>query len=158
MREGITVGELRELLSTQELLDLLDKLNIDTGTFGQILTVINKLPGILDSVRISFGTPNRAGLYTVAVVTDGSAVLGLGGAVLLAPLLDLIPLDLGGVLVLAVLAALSMPVLAGDDRPCGRHLAGRAAVERTARRKNLQEPVNGGGRAAAVRPNASSHF
>ncbi|MBS5134719.1 MAG: hypothetical protein KHZ05_04640 [Oscillospiraceae bacterium] len=70
MREGITVGELRELLSTQELLDLLDKLNIDTGTFGQILTVINKLPGILDSVRISFGTPNRAGLYTVAVVTD----------------------------------------------------------------------------------------
>lgn len=70
MREGITVGELRELLSTQELLDLLDKLNIDTGTFGQILTVINKLPGILDSVRISFGEPNRAGLYTVAVVTD----------------------------------------------------------------------------------------
>lgn len=70
MQEGITVGELRELLSTQELLDLLDKLNIDTGTFGQILTVINKLPGILDSVRISFGEPNRAGLYTVAVVTD----------------------------------------------------------------------------------------
>lgn len=70
MREGITVGELRELLSTQELLDLLNKLNIDTGTFGQILTVINKLPGILDSVRISFGEPNRAGLYTVAVVTD----------------------------------------------------------------------------------------
>ncbi len=70
MNDGVTVGELRQLLSTQELLDLLDKLNIDTGTFGQILTVINKLPGLLDSVRISFGTPNRAGLYTVAVVTD----------------------------------------------------------------------------------------
>ena len=70
LNDGVTVGELRELLSTQELLDLLDKLNIDTGTFGQILTVINKLPGILDSVRISFGTPNRAGLYTVAAVTD----------------------------------------------------------------------------------------
>ena len=70
MNDGVTVGELRELFSTQELLDLLDKLNIDTGTFGQILTVINKLPGILDSVRISFGTPNRAGLYTVAAVTD----------------------------------------------------------------------------------------
>ena len=70
MNDGVTVGELRQLLSTQELLDLLDKLNIDTGTFGQILTVINKLPGVLDSVRISFGTPNRAGLYTVAVVTD----------------------------------------------------------------------------------------
>ena len=70
LNEGVTVGELRELFNTQALLDLLDKLNIDTGTFGQIMTVINKLPGILDSVRISFGTPNRAGLYTVAVVTD----------------------------------------------------------------------------------------
>ena len=38
-------------------------------------------------------------------------VLGLGGAVALAPLLGLIPLDLGGALVLIVLAALSMPVL-----------------------------------------------
>lgn len=70
MQDGITVGELRQLLSTQQLLELLDKLNIDTGTFGQILEVVNKLPGILDSVRVSFGTPNRAGLYTVAAVTD----------------------------------------------------------------------------------------
>lgn len=70
LNDGVTVGELRNLFNTQGLLDLLDKLNIDTGTFGQIMTVINKLPGILDSVRISFGTPNRAGLYTVAVVTD----------------------------------------------------------------------------------------
>ena len=70
LNEGVTVGELRQMFSTQELLDLLDKLNIDTGTFGQILTVVNNLPGILDSVRISFGTPNRAGLYTVAAVTD----------------------------------------------------------------------------------------
>ena len=70
MQDGITVGELRQLLSTQQLLGLLDKLNIDTGTFGQILEVVNKLPGILDSVRVSFGTPNRAGLYTVAAVTD----------------------------------------------------------------------------------------
>lgn len=70
MNDGVTVGELRELFSTQELLDLLDKLNIDTGTFGQILSVINKLPGVMDSVRIGFGTPNRAGLYTVTAVTD----------------------------------------------------------------------------------------
>lgn len=70
LNDGITVGELRELFSTQELLDLLDKLNIDTGTFGQILTVINGLPSIVDTLRISFGTPNRAGLYTVAAVTD----------------------------------------------------------------------------------------
>lgn len=70
MNDGVTMGELRELFSTQELLDLLDKLNIDTGTFGQILNVINKLPGVMDSVRIGFGTPNRAGLYTVTAVTD----------------------------------------------------------------------------------------
>lgn len=70
MQDGVTVGELQQLFSTQELLDLLDKLNIDTGTFGQILTVINKLPGIMDSVRVGFGTPNRAGLYTVTAVTD----------------------------------------------------------------------------------------
>ena len=70
MNDGVTVGELRELFSTQELLDLLDKLNIDTGTFGQILSVIDKLPGVMDSVRIGFGTPNRAGLYTVTAITD----------------------------------------------------------------------------------------
>lgn len=70
MNDGVTVGGLRELFSTQELLELLDKLNIDTGTFGEILNVINKLPSIMDSVRVSFGEPNRAGLYTVAAVTD----------------------------------------------------------------------------------------
>ena len=70
LNDGVTVGELRELLSTQELLDLLDTLNIDTGTFGQILSAVNNMPGILDSVRVAFGVPNRAGLYTVAAVTD----------------------------------------------------------------------------------------
>ena len=70
LNDGITVGELRELLSTQELLDLLDKLNIDTGTFGQILSALNSLPSLLDSVSVSFGTPSKAGLYTVVAVTD----------------------------------------------------------------------------------------
>ena len=70
LNEGVTIGELRELFSTQELLDLLDKLNIDTGTFGQILNVINNMPSLVDSVRIAFGTPSRAGLYTVAAITD----------------------------------------------------------------------------------------
>lgn len=70
MNDGITVGELRTLFSTQGVLDALNALGINTGTFGQILEVINKMPGIMDSVRISFGTPNRAGLYTVAAVTD----------------------------------------------------------------------------------------
>lgn len=70
MQDGVTVGELRKLFSTQELLDLLEKLHIDTGTFGQILKVINKLPGIADNVRVGFGTPNRPGLYAVTAVTD----------------------------------------------------------------------------------------
>ncbi|UWP69173.1 hypothetical protein NQ490_04785 [Subdoligranulum variabile] len=70
MNDGMTLGELRDLFNTQELLDLLDKLNIDTGTFGQIMTVINKLPSVTDNLRVSFGTPNRAGLYTVGAVTD----------------------------------------------------------------------------------------
>ena len=48
----------------------MDKLNIDTGTFGQILKVINNMPSLVDSVRIAFGTPNRAGLYTVTAITD----------------------------------------------------------------------------------------
>lgn len=70
MQDGVTVGELRKLFSTQELLDLLEKLHIDTGTFGQILKVINKLPGIADNFRVGFGTPNRPGLYAVTAVTD----------------------------------------------------------------------------------------
>lgn len=70
LNDGITVGELRELLSTQELLDLLDELNIDTGTFGQILSALNSLPSLVDSVSVSFGTPSKAGLYTVVAVTD----------------------------------------------------------------------------------------
>lgn len=70
MQDGVTVGELRKLFSTQQLLELLDKLHIDTGTFGQILKVINKLPGIADNVRVGFGTPNRPGLYAVTAVTD----------------------------------------------------------------------------------------
>lgn len=70
MQDGMTVGELRKLFSTQELLDTLKKLHIDMGTVGQILEIINKLPSVADTVRVSFGTPNRAGLYTVTAVTD----------------------------------------------------------------------------------------
>lgn len=70
MQDGMTVGELRKLFSIQELLDTLKKLHIDTGTVGQILEIINKIPSVADTVRVSFGTPNRAGLYTVTAVTD----------------------------------------------------------------------------------------
>ncbi|MBS1403298.1 MAG: hypothetical protein HPZ79_10005 [Oscillospiraceae bacterium] len=84
MRDGMTIGELRELLSTQDLLDLLDKLNIDTGTFGQILSVLNKLPGIADNVHVAFGSPNRAGLYAVTAITDNKNYeTGVGTGLLL---------------------------------------------------------------------------
>ena len=83
LNDGVTLGELRQLLSTQELLDLLAKLNIDTGTFGQILTVINKLPAITDSIRVSFCYPNRAGMYLVTAVTDNKNYnTGVGAGVL----------------------------------------------------------------------------
>lgn len=39
------------------------------GAIGQLLDVINKLPSVVDGLRISFGSPNRAGLYTVAAIT-----------------------------------------------------------------------------------------
>lgn len=70
LQEGVTVGQLREIFSTQELLNALDVLGIDTGSIGQLLTALNNMPSIADSLRISFGTPNHAGLYTVAAVTD----------------------------------------------------------------------------------------
>ena len=70
MQEGVTVGELRKIFSTQELLNLLEKLNIDLGVIGEIMSVLNNMPGILDSVRIGFGTPNHAGLYTATAITE----------------------------------------------------------------------------------------
>lgn len=81
MNDGMTIGELRQLLSTEELLEVLDKLNIDTGAFGQILNIINNLPSIVDSVRVSFGTPQQAGLYTVIAVSDSqnyNTAVGVG--------------------------------------------------------------------------------
>lgn len=45
------------------------------------------------------------------ILWGSCTILGLGGAVLFAPWLELIPLDLGAVLVLVVLAALVLPVL-----------------------------------------------
>lgn len=81
MQEGMTVGELRELLSG--LIDALNSvtdssigsaalrgLGIDPEALSQMLTLINKLPDIADNVRVAFGTPNRAGLYTVIAVTS----------------------------------------------------------------------------------------
>lgn len=70
LQDGVTLGELRKMFDSTELLELLDKVGVDTGAFGQIIKVLNKLPSVTDSVRIGFGKPNRAGLYGATVITD----------------------------------------------------------------------------------------
>lgn len=72
MQEGTTIGALKEALKTQEILDLLKKLNIDTGAVGQLIEVLNKLPGVFDNTRVAFGTPNHAGVYTATAITDNA--------------------------------------------------------------------------------------
>ena len=49
---------------------ILKTLNLDKGTVGQLLKVINNLPSATDSMRISFGTPNRSGAYVVTSVPN----------------------------------------------------------------------------------------
>ena len=79
MQEGTTVGELRKLLSDivakgddlpQPVKDLLKKAGIDIDTLVKLNEALNKFPGLLDSVRVAFGTPDQAGIYTVCAVTN----------------------------------------------------------------------------------------
>lgn len=87
MQNGITVGELRELLHASEVIEALGKLGIDTGALGQIITVIDKLPAIGDNLRIAFGKPNHAGIYAVTAVTENrnyNTGVGVGALVLTA--------------------------------------------------------------------------
>lgn len=72
MQDGITVGELRDLLNAEGVVEALEKLGIDTGTIGQIVTIVNKLPGVFDDLRIAIGTPNHAGIYTATAVTNST--------------------------------------------------------------------------------------
>lgn len=79
MQEGTTVGELRKLLSDiiakgddlpQFVKDLLQKVGIDIDTLVKLNEALNKLPGLLDNVRVAFGTPDQAGIYTVYAITN----------------------------------------------------------------------------------------
>ncbi len=79
MKEGTTVGELRKLLSEivakgdelpQSVKDLLKKAGIDIDTLVKLNEALNKFPGLLDNVRVAFGTPNQAGIYTVYAITN----------------------------------------------------------------------------------------
>lgn len=77
MQKGTTVGKLKEYLN--DLLNsdaltalggLLSKIGIDLDTLRQISNTLNKFPGLLDNVRVAFGTPDQAGIYTVYAITN----------------------------------------------------------------------------------------
>lgn len=79
MKEGTTVGELRKLFNDivtnadnlpQSVKELLAKAGIDIDTLVKLNEALNKFPGLLDSVRVAFGTPDQAGIYTVCAVTN----------------------------------------------------------------------------------------
>lgn len=79
MQKGTTVGELRKLLSDivgkgdklpQSVKDLLKTVGIDIDTLVKLNEALNKFPGLLDNVRVAFGTPDQAGIYTVYAITN----------------------------------------------------------------------------------------
>lgn len=93
MNNGITVGQLRKILSDvissgadmpQFIKDALKKANIDIDTLVKLNDALNKLPGLLDNVRVAIGTPNQAGLYAVTAVTNNKNYeTGVGTGMLL---------------------------------------------------------------------------
>lgn len=79
MQEGMTVGELRKLFNDivtnadnlpQSVKELLEKVGIDIDTLVKLNEALNKFPNLLDDVRVAFGTPDQAGIYTVCAVTN----------------------------------------------------------------------------------------
>lgn len=79
MKEGTTVGELRKLFNdivtnadnlSQSVKELLAKAGIDIDTLVKLNEALNKFPNLLDDVRVAFGTPDQAGIYTVCAVTN----------------------------------------------------------------------------------------
>lgn len=85
LQNGITLGQLRQLLKTKEIVDVLEKIGIDTGALGQLIEVIDKLPAVGDNFRIAVGVPNRAGAYSVTAITNNknyNVGVGVGALVL----------------------------------------------------------------------------
>ena len=79
MQQGTTVGELRKLFNDiitnadnlpQSVKELLEKTGIDIDTLVKLNEALNKFPNLLDDVRVAFGTPDQAGIYTVCAVTN----------------------------------------------------------------------------------------
>ena len=85
LQNGITLGRLRQLLKTQEIVEVLEMIGIDTGALGQLIKVIDKLPAVGDDLCIAVGAPNRAGAYSVTAITDNknyNVGVGVGALVL----------------------------------------------------------------------------
>ena len=79
MNNGTTVGQLRKIISDviskgddlpTFIKDALKKAGIDIDTLVKLNEALSKLPGLLDNVRVAFGTPDQAGIYTVCAVTN----------------------------------------------------------------------------------------
>ncbi len=79
MQNGTTVGALRKILSDviskgddlpTFIKDALKSAGIDIDTLVKLNDALSKLPGLLDNVRVAFGTPDQAGIYTVCAVTN----------------------------------------------------------------------------------------
>lgn len=84
MRNGISLGELREMLNAAEVINALEKLGVNTGVFGQIISTVSKLPSIGDNIRVGIGAPNTAGVYSVTAITENKNYnTGLGVGVLI---------------------------------------------------------------------------
>ena len=100
MKEGTTVGELRKLFNDivtnadnlpQSVKELLAKAGIDIDTLVKLNEALNKFPNLLDDVRVAFGTPDQAGIYTVCAVTNNKNYhtgFAMGGLVVKAHVSD----------------------------------------------------------------------
>ena len=85
LQNGITLGKLRQLLKTKEIVDVLERIGIDTGALGQLIKVIDKLPAVGDDLCIAVGVPNHAGAYSVTAITNNknyNVGVGVGALVL----------------------------------------------------------------------------
>ena len=90
MQNGTTVGALRKILSDviskgddlpTFIKDALKSAGIDIDTLVKLNEALNKFPGLLDNVRVAFGTPDQAGIYTVYAITNNKNGFGMGALV-----------------------------------------------------------------------------
>lgn len=81
VKTGITVGQLRALVDSEELMDILDLLGYDSSALRSVLKLLDSLSGLTDNIRITLNSPNRAGLYNVTCYASSSnyvSAVGMG--------------------------------------------------------------------------------